>query len=499
MKHACVVFLALCMAVQAWAGSEAARLPLVKVEAEKAGLTHKVKIQSKTSKEGIKYPWMSSLVDINGDNNLDIMYYGHHGGGAAIWFGNGDGTFKLDPDGYTARWVYGARDPVWLDVNGDNKMDAIGTEGGKISGYLYMNTGDGHFKKTAIRYHGIHVDLDHDGHHDELWGGKSGTYDMSPGIHEWGKAAPEKITKKKLWHPTDVLGWPEGVKKSRHPLAPNFHTGVSADLDGDNKAELIVTFSKRILSWVLKKGADAWEDTTKACGLPAGESMWLFPDDVDVDGDMDLIDMRNGWWYANDGKGKFTRNENRIFDPKKRKRRHPWDGDGEYQLIDLDNNGFRDLTFGGDHSTATGSFLNMGKFVEISNTNGSRRHRKFGDVDNDYDLDMVRCDKMTVLFRNDTTNSALKIKLVPKSWAENVLGCSVWVYEAGKLGDNAALIHYRQCFMERSMHRSTVLDTTLHVGLGKAESADVRIRFADGTVKEAKGVKAKTTVTLKQE
>mgnify|MGYP002063985435 CR=1 FL=1 len=32
--------------------------------------------------------------DLNADGHLDIMYYGHHGGGAAIWFGNGDGTFQ---------------------------------------------------------------------------------------------------------------------------------------------------------------------------------------------------------------------------------------------------------------------------------------------------------------------------------------------------------------------------------------------------------------------
>ena len=183
-----------------------------------------------------------------------------------------------------------------------------------------------------------------------------------------------------------------------------------------------------------------------------------------------------------------------------RKRGHPWDGDGEHQFIDLDNNGFRDITFAGDHSTATGAFLNMGggKFVEIEHVNGSRRHRKFGDVDGDYDLDMIRCDKMAEFHRNETLNNALKLTLVPKSWAETVVGCTVWVYREGKLGDSDALIHHRQCFMERGMHRSTVLDTTLHVGLGSAGAADVCVRFADGTIREARGVKAKTTATLTQ-
>jgi hypothetical protein len=102
----------------------------------------------------------------------------------------------------------------------------------------------------------------------------------------------------------------------------------------------------------------------------------------------------------------------------------------------LDNNGFRDLAFAGDHTTASGTFLNMGagRFVEIDETNGSRRHRKFGDVDNDYDLDMVRCERSAVLYRNETTGAALKIRLMPLSSAETVLGCTIWVYEDGKLG-----------------------------------------------------------------
>jgi hypothetical protein len=150
------------------AGGQDSLLPLTVIPPEESGLTHQVKILSTTVTEGIKYPWMSSLVDINADGHLDILYYGHHGGGAAIWFGNGDGTFKLDSDGYEARWVFGARDPVWLDVNGDGAMDAVGVEGYNIKGFLYMNTGDGHFEKTSLRYHGNFVDLDHDGHHDEL-------------------------------------------------------------------------------------------------------------------------------------------------------------------------------------------------------------------------------------------------------------------------------------------------------------------------------------------
>lgn len=74
--------LSLCVILLACAGSQSAELvPFVQVPAEESGLTHVVKQQTKTDKTGVKYPWMSPLVDINGDNNLDLMFYGHHGGG----------------------------------------------------------------------------------------------------------------------------------------------------------------------------------------------------------------------------------------------------------------------------------------------------------------------------------------------------------------------------------------------------------------------------------
>ena len=103
-------------------------LPFVAVPAEESGLTHVVKQQTETDKTGVKYPWMSPLVDINGDNNLDLMFYGHHGGGAAIWLGNGDGTFTLDSPDYKSRWAFGTRAPLWWHVNGDNFIDGISSQ-----------------------------------------------------------------------------------------------------------------------------------------------------------------------------------------------------------------------------------------------------------------------------------------------------------------------------------------------------------------------------------
>ena len=152
------------------AAAEPPALSWVKVPAEQSGLTHAIDQWTKEKPTGIRWPWMSPLVDINGDGHLDIIHYGHHGGGAAIWLGKGDGAFVFDNSGYTSRWVFGGRDPLWWDFTGDGKIDAVGTEGFNVAGCLFVNDGTGHWHKTAARVRGMSVDLDCDGHHDEpVW------------------------------------------------------------------------------------------------------------------------------------------------------------------------------------------------------------------------------------------------------------------------------------------------------------------------------------------
>jgi hypothetical protein len=195
-----------------------------------------------------------------------------------------------------------------------------------------------------------------------------------------------------------------------------------------------------------------------------------------------------------------VQSSNHIYQPTKPKR---WDPDCEVNLIDLDNDGHRDLIMAADHNSTRGAFLNLGdgRYQEITSLSGwNRRQRKFGDVDDDGDLDMLASamHKRIILYRNDTTKNGLRLKIVPKSLAEAHLGCKLWVYEAGKLGDAGALIHYRQCFHGQQLTRSTVLLGDLHVGLGRAEMVDVCVRFPSGNVSEIKGAQAGSRIIVKE-
>lgn len=473
------------------------------IPAEKSGLTQEL------DETKVKYPWLSPLVDINGDGHLDVLWYGHHGGGAAVWLGKGDGTFVFDESGYESRWQFAGRDPIWWDLNGDGKVDAIGTEG--VAGKAFLNAGDGHWKPVAWESLGggmIWIDADGDGRYNEVFANKTSIVALEPALGTWSSKWPETLKPRALFNAEDLAPWPAEVKRNPHPLAPNYHNIYCVDLDGDDRNELILTFSGSQITWVFKRDADAkdpgnakaWKDVTAASGLPTGAGHWLFPEDLDCDGDLDLLDLATGEWYANDGKGHFTLAAERAWDPAQRKTGAPWNGDGELELLDLDNDGHRDLIFGNDHGNECGVFLGLGKgrFKEVSGISGSRRGRRFGDIDGDGDLDMVCTGKPIAAFANETTNLGLKIKFEPAAAAESYLGVKLWVYEAGKLGDAAALIQYRQGFFERNSNRSNVLVPEWHVGLGTRDTCDIRVRFPSGKVVEIKGAKAKTTIGVKE-
>ena len=79
-------------------------------------------------------------------------------------------------------------------------------------------------------------------------------------------------------------------------MDPAYSEAVSADLDGDGRAELVVNFGGGLRAYVLRRDGAArdaggvkgagWRDVTGDWGLPSSEKAaghWFFPEDLDAD------------------------------------------------------------------------------------------------------------------------------------------------------------------------------------------------------------------------
>jgi hypothetical protein len=373
----------------------------------------------------LDYPWMSSIVDYDNDGSLDVILYGHHSRDAYIWrAAKGDAEYLDDK-----AWVFGVRDPIWLDVDQDGDIDGIGTEGARINNELFINDGKGNFTRGNASF-------------------SIPTGDLA------------KISK--------FLPMPSHIPPSKHPLDAKLTKVHYVDLNDDGKSELIASMTGRITfqndsgpvtrysgySWVLEQKDGDWVDVTETLGLREGLEQQFLPEDIDMDGDMDLVDLLSENLYRND-EYRFTKmNTAPIFGGNR-----PYDGDGEIDIIDLDNNGYRDLVFGGDHTTSSGTWLNTGNFsfeaLQGAVIRANRRLRKFADLDRDGDIDMVANDgNEMVVYDNVTTNSGIHV-----TFAGDYFGTRLRIQDSsGKLVFNTQLFQHQNRGMSQKYLNS------VHVG-----------------------------------
>jgi hypothetical protein len=373
----------------------------------------------------LTYPWMSAIIDYDNDGSLDVILYGHHSSDAYIWRG-AKGEAEYLPKG---SWVFGVRDPIWLDVDKDGDIDGIGTEGSNIGRKLFINEGNGIFTQSKQSFWIPAEDL-------------------------------EEIAK--------FLPMPSHIPPPKHPLHAKLTTAHYVDLNNDGEPELIANVTGQIpfqqesgpvqrysgYTWVFEQKNGAWVDVTESLGLREGLEQHFLPEDIDMDGDLDIIDLFTGSLYRNDAYVFTKVNTAPIFGG-----RRPYDGDGEIDVIDLDNNGYRDLIFGGDHTSANGVYLNTGNFafapLEGTVIRPNRRQRKFADLDSDGDIDMVAyIGKDMVVYDNLTTNPGIHV-----TFDGDYFGTRVQVKDSsGKLVFNA------QLFQHQTRGMSQVYLNSVHVG-----------------------------------
>jgi hypothetical protein len=169
---------------------------------------------------------------------------------------------------------------------------------------------------------------------------------------------------------------------------------------------------------------------------------------------------------------------------------------------DLDNDGDWDLVFAGDNKVyfndGTGSFNTSGPFS--LGTIDDPRAVAFADIDGDGDSDFFYAQKRTFnqMIRNDYTgsNQWVNVRLLRANGQVGAFGAKVYVYQAGQLGNDAARIAWREARSQVGYLAQN--DPTLHFGVGQHGSVDIRVVFLGGITVDQTNVSSSQTLTIQE-
>jgi hypothetical protein len=479
----------------------------------------------------LKWPWISSAVDVDGDGDLDFCLYGHHGlsdkerkdEGTGIWYAN-DGKGRFTPTKSPANWKgMGTIEGWWYDFSGDGVLDMIGYEA--AFGKWFLSDGKGGFTELGQGIASGPFDGDGDGVFEEFsvggrgsGRGPEGIYAFEPGVAKAGADAV-RSRPKLLWTWADLgIDLKDDIPETRSPA---LNVQACCDLDGDDVNDLIVwrhvwwggDFKFKdvaMRSWVLlgRKGAPP-ELANARMGLPDEGRHAFLPLDLDADGDLDIADLHGGQIFINDGKGKFTLSTRRLFPDADEWKDTVFSGDGDTWTVDFGNTGRRSILVNNSHGYATGK--NAGIFTPAADGTFTRVRAPWGssffsvtpgdfDADGDVDVAAIFRQKEVNYFRNDgiAGNHWLKVRPAQKAACNSAMGCKLRVYRAGMLGRPEGLLVYAQPWRDGMRGRSAAVD--ILVGLGPVDTVDLSLRFpASGRVVERRGMKADQLIVLREE
>lgn len=250
-----------------------------------------------------------AVADINGDGLHDLYACGAKEQPGELWVQQGNGSFiRYDTSVFNKDAAHEDTDAIFFDANGDGKPDLYVVSGGNeprgnndptLADRLYLNDGKGHFTRGLTNLPALlknkacvsAADVDHDGDMDIFVGTLAdpaayGVPQTSYLLLNDGKANFSMAAG------NDTL-----FKNIGMVTAASF-----TDFNNDGWADLVLTGEFMPLTlFTNNKGKLEKKE------LPASTGMWqtIFTDDVDGDGNMDILAGNWGWnnkfWSGKNG------------------------------------------------------------------------------------------------------------------------------------------------------------------------------------------------------